>query len=178
MSLKNKLSSIFTIALAVVAFSAFSFAQEAAAPAPDKDKGDHHHMGEGKHGGKGFGHRRGGMMRMLHGLNLTDAQKTQIKAIMETNKPNMMNREEMRSLHEAKRNGTLTADQQAQLEASKAAMKAKMQSVHEQILAVLTVEQKAQLEQKKAEMKQRREEFRKNHPHPAPAATTETSKEN
>jgi Spy/CpxP family protein refolding chaperone len=40
------------------------------------------------------------------------------------------------------------------------AQKAKMQGIHEQILAVLTPEQKAQLEAKKAEGAKRREEFR------------------
>jgi|ERR1043166_1961760 protein CpxP len=180
MSLKNKLSSIFTVALAVVAFAAFSFAQDSKAttPAPEKDKADRHWKGDGKHSGhgEGFGH-GGGMMRMFHDLNLTEAQKTQIHSIMDANKPDQATREEMHTLFEAKHNGTLTADQQARFDTLREQQKAKMKSIHEQIMNVLTPEQKAQLQQKMTEMKQNREQ-RQQRRQQTPAATTETTKEN
>jgi Spy/CpxP family protein refolding chaperone len=80
---------------------------------------------------------------------------------------------------EAKRNGTITPDQQAQLDQFRNAGRERMRGVHEQIINVLTAEQKAQLEAKKAEMKARREEFRqkreqwKQQKQTAPSTTTE-----
>lgn len=184
MSLINKLCSGLTVAAAVFAFSTFTLAQDdkATTPAPDKEKAEKHFKREGRgmhrgHGpGIGFGHRHGGMMRIMHGLNLTDAQKAQIHSIMEANKPDQSVRDERKTLFEAKRSGTLTAEQQARLVMLREQAKAKRQSVHQQIMAVLTPEQKAQIEQKKQEMKQRREERRQQR-QAAPAATTETTKE-
>ena len=109
----------------------------------------------------GAGPRRGGpdgMLREFRDLNLTDAQKEQIHTILESNKPDQASMEQMHTLMEAKRNGTLTADQQAQLKTLREQQGEKMRSVHEQILNVLTPEQKAQLEQKRQEMKQRWEQ--------------------
>jgi len=180
MSLKRRFLSILTVAIASLAFSTFTFAQDSKAttPAPDKDKADKHYKGEGRgsgkgHGeGKGFGHRHGGMMRMLLDLNLSEAQKTQIHSIMDSNKPDQTTRDEMRTLYEAKRAGTLTAEQQARLDAIKEQSKANAKAVHEQIMNVLTVEQKAQLEQKKLEMKQRKQERHERYQkEKAPAAT-------
>ena len=188
MSLINRFSSILTVAIAVFAFSTFTLAQEdkAATPAPEKDKAEkyskgHKGYGMGKHGWK-RGIRHHGMMRMMHKLDLTESQRTQIRAIREANKPDQAAREEMRSLFEAKRSGTITAEQQARLTAIKEQKKANAKNVREQILNVLTAEQKAQLEQKKAEMKQRREELRQKREllrqQKTPAVTTETTKEN
>ena len=187
MSLINKLFSILTVAVAVFAFSTFTLAQDdkAATPAPDKEKAEKHFKGEGRGmhkdrgEGKGFGHRHGGMMQMMHELNLTEAQKTQMHAIMEANKPDKATMEEMHTLAMAKHAGTITAEQQARLDTLKGEMQAKAKSVHEQMLNVLTAEQKAQLEQKKAEMKQRREERRQQREQheKTPAATTEPTKE-
>ncbi|MBK8465528.1 MAG: Spy/CpxP family protein refolding chaperone [Chloracidobacterium sp.] len=189
MSFIHKLSTILTVAVAVFAFSTFTLAQEdkAATPAPEKDKAekhfkDHKGHGAGRHGmGRGFGHRNRGMMRMMHRLNLTEAQKTQIRSIKDANKPDQTTRDEMRTLFEAKRDGTITAEQKTRFEALKEQKIAKAISVREQILNVLTAEQKAQFEQKKAEMKLRREEFRKQRElrkQTQPAATSETTKEN
>jgi periplasmic protein CpxP/Spy len=187
MSLINRFSSILTVAIAVFAFSTFTLAQEnkATTPAPEKEKTEKHFKGKGhgfgRHGGeRGFGHRHGGMMRMMHGLNLSEAQKTQIHSIMEANKPDQTTRDEMHTLFEAKRSGTITTEQQARLDAIKEQTKAKAKDVHEQMMNVLTAEQKAQIEQKKAEMKQRREEFRKQRElrKQTQPAGTETTKEN
>ena len=188
MSLRSTIVSLASTAVAVAAFACVSFAQDskAVAPAPaDKPfhHGDHNKGDRMGHRG-GFGHRGMGMMRAFHELNLTDAQKTQIHSIMEGNKPDQATMEEMKTLRKAKHEGTLTADQQSRLTALREQSKAKMQTVHEQLLNVLTAEQKAQLEAKKAEMKARREEFRqkreqwRQQKQAAPAATTETPKVN
>jgi Spy/CpxP family protein refolding chaperone len=188
MSLINKLCSGLTVAAAVFAFSTFTLAQDdkAKTAAPDKEKAEKHFKGQGRgmHKGRGegmgFGNRHAGIMRMMHELNLTEAQKTQIHSIMEASKPDQSVRDEMKTLFEAKRSGTLTAEQQARFETLKEQAKAKRQAVHEQIQAVLTAEQKAQIEQKHQQMKQLRQErrLRREQRQNAPAAATETTKEN
>src|SRR5258706_856294 len=174
MSLKNKLFSILTIAVATVAFSVFTFAQDdkTTTTTPNAVEKPGREFGKregGEH--RGFGERRGGPeMGMLHGINLTDAQKTQIHSILEANKPDQASMEEVHTLAKAKRDGTITADQQARLTALRTQAQEKGKAVHEQIEAVLTPEQKAQIEQRKQEMKQRFEN-RKEHLKSAPATT-------
>ena len=170
-----------TVAVAVFAFSTFTLAQDEKAATTDKEKAEKHYKGHGQDGHKGHGKRHhGGMMRMFHDLNLSDEQKTQIKSIIDANKPDQSVRDEMRTLFEAKRNGTLTAEQQTRIDALKEQAKANKQAIHQQIEVVLTAEQKAQLKQKKAEMKQLRDERRQQREkrEKTPAATTETSPSN
>ena len=182
MSLKNKFYSVLTVAIAVVAFSTFTLAQDSKAttPAPGKEKAERHSKGEGRESGRhegrgeGFGY-GGGMMRMMQELNLTEAQKTQIHAIMDANKPDKVTMEELETLTKAKHDGTITAAQQERLTVLKTQTQEKWQSIHQQIMPILTPEQKAQLEQKKQEMKQRMQERRQQK---APAATAEAPKEN
>ncbi|MFL6373081.1 MAG: Spy/CpxP family protein refolding chaperone [Pyrinomonadaceae bacterium] len=190
MSLKFKLISTLTVAGAIAAFSGASLAQDANTTPATGDKTEHHHRGDGE-GRRGPGGREG--MRggdhggfgggLMKGVNLTDAQKAQIKQIREANRPNPADFEQVKSLMEARRNGTLTDDQKAQLKAFRQARQAKEESVRQQIDAIFTPEQKAQIEQNKAAMKARREEFkqkredwRKNHPKTgestSPATTT------
>ena len=187
MSLKFKFVSALTVAGASMVFAGASLAQDTNNTTPQADKAGHHHRGDGPGrrgpgGRKGFG-RRGGFM--MHGLmkdvNLTDAQKAQIKQIREANKPDPAQFEQVRTLMKAKRDGTITADQEAQLKAFREARKAKMQSIHQQIEGVFTAEQKAQIEKNKADMKARREEFRqkreewrKNRQNGAPATAAPT----
>jgi len=167
MSLKTKLSSAITLAFAVVAFTTVASAQDATkAPEDNAQKQERRaHRGEGRrgmHGGKG---RHAGMrgMRGLHSLNLTDAQKEQIRAIHEANKPSESLRAELQTIREARKNGTeITAAQRERMKSLRTEMKAKHESVRAQVLAILTPEQRTQLEAKKAEMEKRREEFRQN----------------
>ena len=91
---------------------------------------------------------------MFRALNLTDAQKEQIKQIREANKANKADFDAIRPLMEAKRDGTITAEQKAQLKAFREDRQAKCKAVHEQMLNVLTAEQKATLEQKRTETKE------------------------
>ncbi len=181
MSLKSKFFSILTVAISVVAFSTFTIAQDdkTVTTTPDKAekpmKGEGHGFGKRKFGGEGFrgmhGRRGHGMMRMLHDINLTDAQKEQIHAIMQANKPDQTTMDEVRTLAMAKDDGTITTEQQARLTALKTQAREKAKSVHEQIMGLLTAEQKAQIETRKTEMKQRMEE-RKLKRQQKPAATT------
>lgn len=161
MSIKKKFISTLALSGAVFAFTMAASAQDATAP-QSAEKGEKmHKRGEhgGKHkfGGRGFG-RRG--MHGFRGIELSEAQKSQLKAIHETNKPSEAAMKEMMELRAAKRAGTLTADQQTRLDAIKAERKAKHDAVKSQIDAILTAEQKAQIEANKAERKQKMQEFR------------------
>jgi protein CpxP len=172
MALRKKLFTTTTLAVALGAFGVFASAQTTETPKADGtkvEKGDRKFgkRGEfGKRGGMrhGGGHRMGGMrggMGMLRGIELTEAQKEQIKAIHEANKPTGENKALMDSIRETRKaGGTITEEQKAQMKSLREAQKAKMEGVHAQILAILTPEQKTQLEAKKAEMQQRREQFR------------------
>ena len=163
MSLKRKIISAVISTFAVMAFTTFVSAQDANKNDQDSTQkqerrerrgfGDKRGFGRGMRGGRG-------LMRGFDQLNLTDAQKEQIKGILEANKPDKSAFEALRPLMEAKRNGTITADQEAQLKAHREQMKQKHKQVKAQILAVLTAEQKAQLDKLKEEWKQKREERR------------------
>ena len=169
MSLKTKLLQGFTLAAATLAFAGLTSAQETTTPkAGDTQKQERPGgRGFGRHGGfdgakKGgdFGRRDGGF-GMLRGIELTDAQKEQIRTIHENNKPDPTTVEEVRSIMEAGRSsGTLTDDQKSRLKTLREQSRQKQQAVREQILAILTPEQKQQLEARKADMEKRREEFR------------------
>jgi len=66
--------------------------------------------------------------------------------------------EEMKTLRQAKREGTLTADQQERIKSLRQQQRAKHDTVRQQVLAVLTPEQLQQIETNKAEWQKRREE--------------------
>ena len=165
MSIKTRLTSLLTLALAFFAFAAIASAQDnSTTTQPDNTQKQERrgHRDWGKRGdGEGFrGMRRGGGMWELQGLNLTDAQKAQIKSIHETNRPDEGTMQQMKTLMEAKRGGTITPDQTEQLKTLRKQQRDKMESVHQQVLAILTPEQRQQLDQKRDEMKKRREERR------------------
>jgi Spy/CpxP family protein refolding chaperone len=147
--------AVFVLALGV--FAGAALAQDTTTPTPNKDNTQKQDKFErrGQFGRRGDeGMRRGpmGMMREFHDLNLTDAQKAQIKTILDTNKPSQAEMDQMKALRDARQSGTaLTDDQKAQLKANRQAQRTKMESVHQQILSVLTPEQKAQLDAKRQE---------------------------
>ena len=133
------------LALVVCATAMLSFAQE---PGPHKD-----FMGGPGHGP--------GMGMMLHELNLTDAQKAQVKTIMQANhatmKPLMQQMEQNRAaMLAATANGAYDqakiqalATQQAQLQA---AMTVNHEAIQHQIYTqVLTADQQAKAEQLRSE---------------------------
>lgn len=94
---------------------------------------------KGDRAGRGEGRRGDGAMRMMQELNLTDAQKAQLKPIMEAQRTAMMalrddttltpeakraKLKQMRDDNETKINAILTADQKTKLAALKEKMKA------------------------------------------------------
>ena len=118
----------------------------------------------GGHGGRGeFGE------RMAAKLNLTDAQKTQIRELNQSFREN--NKAFFESAHalrmqfrEAKKaNDTAKLDSlKPQLDAQRAQMEQLHEAQRAKINAVLTPEQRAQLEAMKAERRQRREHRHQN----------------
>lgn len=161
---------MIAVGMAVLALSTFTLAQDTTTDNVTKDGG--HRMG--KDGRKGMrGHR--GAMGMFRGLDLTDAQKAQVKALHEANKPSDATMTEMRTLAKAKHDGTLTADQESRLVALKQDAKVKMESVHAQMLAILTPEQKAKMETRKLEMQKRMQERKMRHQNNDAAETPKIS---
>ncbi len=163
MSLK-KVVSIFAMSAAVGMFGISVSAQEAPQP-----------PGDSSHGAKrpyGMGHRgpKGGLLREYHGLDLTDAQKAQVHGILEANKPVEANHEEMRTLMDAKRGGTITSDQQARLNTLRDEQRIKEDQLRTQLDAVLTTEQKAKLDAKREERRKKMEERRGGRPPMPPSA--------
>ena len=163
MSLKNKFFTGIAMATAMGAFAIAGSAQTTT-PVPQTDgQQQGKQWGGHRKGGEGFRGMRGGRDGgfMFRDLNLTDAQKAQIKTIMDANKPTEAEMQQMKSLMEARKNGgTLTDDQKAQFKAFRQQRQVKQQAVHQQILAILTPEQKQQLEQKQQERRQRMQERR------------------
>ena len=161
MSIKTKLSSLITLALAFFALTAIASAQDTSTTTqPNTTQKQERQWGKhrGDRGARGM-HRMDGMMG-FRDLNLTDAQKAQIKTIHEANRPTPGAMQEMKTLRDAKRNGTITPEQTEQLKTLRNQQREKMESVHQQVLAILTPEQRQQLDQKREDMKKRWEERR------------------
>jgi protein CpxP len=165
MSLKSKFSSAITLVFAIAAFAVFGSAQDAP-KADDGQKLDRKaHRGErhrGMRGGKygRHGGMRGGMFG-LRGIELTDAQKEQVRLIREANKPSEAQMAEMKAMRDTRKaGGAFNEAQKEQMKAFREQMRAKHESVRAQVLAILTPEQRTQLEARKAEMQQRREQMK------------------
>ena len=170
MSLKRKIISTIISTFAVVSFTTFVSAQNTGTTTTTQEQDSANQQqrqrrdrrgGGGNRNGFGRESRRDGMMRDFAKFNLTDAQKEQIRTIMETNRPDRNSFEEVRGLMEAKRNGTITAEQTEKLNVFREQQKQKHEQVKTQILGVLTAEQLVELEKIKAERKQKREERQK-----------------
>ncbi len=180
MSLRSKFLPVLSLTLAVGAFSTLTFAQETTSSTPAPNKAEKHLKGHGdKMGRKGFGGRHGkrGPGMELRGITLTDDQKAQIKTIRQANKPDQATMTELRTIREARKNGTaITPEQQARMKEFRERSMAKMKASHEQILAILTPEQKAQIETRKVEMRQRFQDRKGNRKgRPAPPAVEKPS---
>ncbi|MDM7921108.1 MAG: Spy/CpxP family protein refolding chaperone [Pyrinomonadaceae bacterium] len=166
MSFKSKLFSSLAMGAAVAVFAVAGSAQTPTEQKPEGGKKMEKRWGKGDGLGKGM---RGGKRGMhggfgLRGIELTDAQKEQIKAIREANKPSeelrAQHQEQMKAFREARKAGTLTEEQKTQMKAFRDERMAKMQAMRAQIEAILTPEQKQQLEARKAERQQRMEQRR------------------
>ena len=160
----KKLSKIQTIALAVVMAIAVAVP---IATAQSTDKGEGRgHRGQWRERGA-----RGGGMMGFHNLDLTDAQKAQIKQIHENSRQSLRPiMEEIRAkrqeIRQASEGGTFNEALVSQKLAEIAPLEAKLMAarfrVHQETLSVLTAEQKAKLEQSREQFKAKRAERRAN----------------
>ena len=143
-----------------VAILALSATLAVAAP---NGEGKHHR--HGRHGHHGFG------QRAFAKLNLSDAQKQQIKdlrtSFREQNKALFDSMKQTRTDMKAAREANDTARLEALRANAKSAreqLKAKSEGLRAQMLNILTPEQRAQLDAMKAERQQRRQDWQKQHP--------------
>lgn len=165
MSINRKFFTAITLAIAVFALSTFVSAQETKTDKPFTKEG---HMGKrgekgikGEYGkrGKHGKHRGHGLMRSLHGVELSETQQTQIKSIFEANKSSFQTQhEEMKGLMMKKRDGSLTDADKSRLEQFKIERKAAAEQMDITIMALLTPEQTAKVNQMKVEREQRMQE--------------------
>ncbi len=93
--------------------------------------------------------RRGAMMgafRGLRQLNLTDAQKQQVRTIIQSNfADTKASREELSKLRNQRREGTLTPDQIARAKELRKQLQESRMGVRSQLAGILTPDQKAKL---------------------------------
>lgn len=100
---------------------------------------------------------RFGRQRALAQINLTDAQKQQVRTIIQAQAQNTSTqREELRQLMQQWRTGTLTPEGQTRARELRQQLMESRRGVHAQMLNLLTPEQKAKLEEM-------REQRRANH---------------
>jgi Spy/CpxP family protein refolding chaperone len=160
MSLRKKLIGAGLTLGLTFATSALALAQQPS-PFPQDNGQQQQGMRRGKGGRHGMGRKGpGGMLRLMNQLNLTDAQREQIRAIEDRFESSTKSqREELRRLHDSTQ-GEPSADAQARWQALRAELGQAMRARHQEVLNVLTQEQRAQLEQMKRERKARREERR------------------
>ena len=167
MSFGRKIASALMFAFAIITLTTYVAAQDNNSTDRQTDKAQKERKmkrgdGFGKRGGKRDGMRGGFGMRGLRNLDLTDAQKEQIRGVMETNKTaNEPLRQELRSLMEKRRGGEeLTETDRTRLKELRTQMKQSNEQIQNTILGFLTGEQRQKLEQMKQDKQKRREEFR------------------
>lgn len=121
-------------------------------------------MGRRGHDGRGGGERgergEGGEQRALRRLDLTDAQRQQMRDIEARYAQGFRaDREEMRRLQETRRGGgTLTPEQQERARKLREELRANVDRMRGEIQSILTPEQREQMRKQREEMKERRRE--------------------
>jgi Spy/CpxP family protein refolding chaperone len=170
MSLKRRLLSTLTVVGIVGAFAVVSFAQDSTTPAAPEKKADKPFKGQfgapgmgrvpGRGGFAGGAQRARGPFAFLRGLGLTDAQKEQIRTIVQTNRPDPTLMQELRTIMQARRAGTITDAQKARAQEIRQHLQQLRRSTLQQIIGVLTPEQKAILEKRRHQQQQRMQQWK------------------
>jgi protein CpxP len=156
----KRLGKVKTLAIAALAAVALATPIALAQKAGMDQGRDHGQHGERRGGDGERGERFGG--RMFEGLNLTDAQKAQIKQLHQSFDDNTKSlREQLRAKHEelrqAEAGSTFNEALATQKLTEAASLEAKLMgaefNLRQQTLSVLTPEQKAQLDARRAQFK-------------------------
>ena len=164
MSLRNKLMGAAITAALVSMLGVNALAQEPQGPTPDRNRPDRVGRRGGMEGRDKLRGREMGKRRFLRELDLTDAQRAQIRAAAERNREaTKTQRQELRQLAEKRRSGTLTTAEEARIRALRDAIRTSMQNNHANLLGILTPEQKTKLEQIKNQRQERHKELRGRH---------------
>lgn len=147
--MKHKIFSLSTALVALVAFGSVSYAQD-----NSQDNTQNNSKIERREK-RGF---RGNKLRGAERLNLSDAQRTQLRALMESSKNSTQaQREQLRQIMSQRRGGaTLSTEQEARAKQLREQLKAVQEKQHADFLAILTPEQRTQLESFRSERKERR----------------------
>jgi Spy/CpxP family protein refolding chaperone len=158
MFLRTKLTNAGLLLTLLIATGAGVQAQQPSTQNPTEGPGKMERRGRGFRRGPGPGGNFG--PRVLGQLNLTDDQKKQVHAIVsQTFESNKATREEMRQLGEKRRQGTLSADDEARARILHKEIRAAMGDTETRIAAVLTAEQKAKAQELMKERKAGSEGF-------------------
>src|ERR1051325_6044359 len=160
----SKLNRIQKIAIACAMLFALAVPAVLAQTTGDTKTGHHGHFG--RHGGRGdFA------MMGFHQLDLTDAQKAQLKQIHENSRQTLAPvveqiRAKRQEIRQASEGGTvneaLVAQKLAEIAPLEAKLIAERARVHQESLNVLTADQKAKLDQMREQAKARWAERRAN----------------
>ena len=106
-------------------------------------------------------HHRLPSLRLIQELNLTDAQKTQARTIVERFKTNIEpQRQALRELHNQREQVVVSDDIKQRATTLRGEIRASMMGAHSELLTILTPEQRVQYDQMEQQWKTRREETR------------------
>jgi protein CpxP len=165
MSLQSRLTGASLALGLLVTFSLPAWAQQSATTTAQDEGSQQQTERTGKKRWHRGEHGMRGGMRMFRELDLSDAQKQQVNAIVEryreSTKPQ---REEMRQLYQQKgqtATGAVDAQAQARAEALRNELRESHKRMQDELLTILTPDQRAKWEQLKQERKTRHEEWRK-----------------
>ncbi|MEP6920933.1 MAG: Spy/CpxP family protein refolding chaperone [bacterium] len=155
------MSSTKTLAalMMILSMSAVALAQEPATSSTDRTMQSERMDRRERRGKERFGrHEEIGLMR---GLELTEAQKQQQRAIVQRHLESIKEpREELLKLQEKRVAGTLAADDETRAKSLRKEIHSAMQSSRSEVEAILTVDQRAKLGQLKNARKVRHDEMR------------------
>lgn len=156
MSIRTRLTGAVLSLAMIGTFAIASYAQEAATTGKAITQSEGRGMRRG-----GRRHHRLPLLRLMHELNLTDAQKTQARTIVERFKTNIEpQRQALRELHKQRVEGVVNDDIKQKATALRGEIRASMKGAHSELLTILTPEQRVQYDQMEQQWKTRREERR------------------
>jgi Spy/CpxP family protein refolding chaperone len=160
----------------ILTFGMITFAQQPQTPTttPDatvkrerlerREKRQERLDGMRRRDGEGLDRRGPGLGAGLRGLNLSEAQREQIRVITQRRlESTKAQREELFKLREKRIAGTFSAGDEARAKALHQEIRAAMDGIRTETAGVLTAEQKARIEELQKERKAKHEERMKEH---------------
>jgi Spy/CpxP family protein refolding chaperone len=154
----------------VLAITGSALAQQTTTPQTDTNRSRQDGLRR-----RGLKQRRGDKREMRAGLqqlNLTDDQKKQRHAILETHLAGLKSqRDQLFEIRQRRLEGSLTAEDREKARSVRQQLRASMQDMRSQMRNTLTTEQRSQLDalqeqrkQRRLEMMKQRQEFRRSRP--------------